>query len=37
MDETASLKIIDFGTSRRFDQNKKMSKRLGTVKSFTLT
>lgn len=25
------LKIIDFGTSRKFDSSKKMSKRLGTV------
>ena len=26
-----SLKVIDFGTSRKFDKNKKMTKRLGTV------
>lgn len=24
------LKVIDFGTSRKFDSNKKMTKRLGT-------
>ncbi|CAD8067892.1 unnamed protein product [Paramecium primaurelia] len=29
-DEDAQLKIIDFGTSRRFESNKKMTKRLGT-------
>lgn len=26
----APLKVIDFGTSRKFDSNKKMTKRLGT-------
>jgi len=29
----ASLKVIDFGTSRKLIPNKKMSKRLGTVNS----
>ncbi|CAD8060675.1 unnamed protein product [Paramecium primaurelia] len=29
-DDDAQLKIIDFGTSRRFEQDKKMTKRLGT-------
>lgn len=28
------LKIIDFGTSRKFDPNKKMTKTLGTVKHY---
>lgn len=28
--KNASLKVIDFGTSRKFDSNKKMTKRLGT-------
>ena len=28
----AILKVIDFGTSRKIDKTKKMSKRLGTVK-----
>ena len=27
----ASIKVIDFGTSRKFNSTKKMSKRLGTV------
>ncbi len=26
----AVLKVIDFGTSRKFDRNKKMTKKLGT-------
>jgi calcium-dependent protein kinase len=26
----AILKVIDFGTSRKYDKSKKMSKRLGT-------
>ena len=29
--KNANLKVIDFGTSRRMDKTKKMSKRLGTV------
>lgn len=28
----SKLKVIDFGTSRKFDSTKKMTKRLGTVK-----
>lgn len=28
----AQIKVIDFGTSRKFDVDKKMTKRLGTVK-----
>ena len=28
---TAILKIIDFGTSRKFEKNTKMTKKLGTV------
>lgn len=27
----ANLKVIDFGTSRKFDPKKRMTKRLGTV------
>ena len=27
----AQIKVIDFGTSRKFDSDKKMTKRLGTV------
>jgi calcium-dependent protein kinase len=27
----SKLKVIDFGTSRKFDQSKQMTKRLGTV------
>lgn len=34
--KNSSLKVIDFGTSRKFDSKKKMSKRLGTV-SFSNT
>lgn len=30
--EDAEIKVIDFGTSRKFDPNKRMTKRLGTVK-----
>lgn len=30
----ATLKVIDFGTSRKFDSNVKMTKRLGTVNIF---
>lgn len=33
---SASIKVIDFGTSRKFDNKKKMSKRLGTVLKFFL-
>ena len=29
--KNANLKVIDFGTSRKIDKNKKMSKLLGTV------
>ena len=29
--EDAEIKVIDFGTSRKFDPNKRMTKRLGTV------
>lgn len=29
--KNSQLKVIDFGTSRKFDGKKKMSKRLGTV------
>jgi len=29
--KTANIKVIDFGTSRKFDKGKKMTKRLGTV------
>ena len=32
--KNATLKVIDFGTSRKFDNKKKMSKRLGTVNIF---
>lgn len=31
--KNANIKVIDFGTSRKLDKNKKMSKRLGTVSS----
>lgn len=27
----SKIKVIDFGTSRKFDNNKRMTKRLGTV------
>jgi calcium-dependent protein kinase len=30
-DPEAKLKVIDFGTSRKFDNKKRMTKRLGTV------
>ena len=30
-DQSSTLKVIDFGTSRKFDKNINMSKRLGTV------
>lgn len=30
--QDSKLKVIDFGTSRKFDSSKKMTKRLGTVK-----
>ena len=29
-EKNASLKVIDFGTSRKFESKKKMTKRLGT-------
>ena len=29
--EDAEIKVIDFGTSRYFDKDQKMTKRLGTV------
>ncbi len=32
----ANLKVIDFGTSRKIDKTKKMSKRLGTVNNYIL-
>ena len=35
-EQTSDLKVIDFGTSRKFDNkdNQKMTKRLGTVRQF---
>lgn len=30
-DQYSTLKVIDFGTSRKFERNQNMSKRLGTV------
>lgn len=30
-DTDSKIKVIDFGTSRKFDTNKRMTKRLGTV------
>lgn len=32
----APLKIIDFGTSRKYDSTKKMTKKLGTVIIFNI-
>lgn len=35
-DPESKIKIIDFGTSRKFDPKKRMTKRLGTVITFLL-
>ena len=32
----SKIKVIDFGTSRKFDHNKRMTKRLGTVSSIII-